>query len=145
MQSEEEDLKKYIYSIVPDYSYIDYFDREYALDKDNLTIRAYYPSAGIVKDNNPMCVIHVNITDGLAVSGYRCLLITALELKEVYRDVNSTNVFEKLNDYDGRHVYALIRDEDSSATSVQIAIGSGSTTSTAQLTDYEGYVMELRF
>lgn len=139
MESSEEDLKKYIYSIVPDYSYIDYFDREYALT-DNLPTRSYHTGETDNPNGNPMCMIHTDITGGLTVFGYRCLLITEYAFKEVSRDVNSTNVFMKLNDYDGRHVYAFIRDADSSATSVNLAIDPYN-----DLTIYDGYVMELRF
>lgn len=136
MQSSEEDLKKYVYSIVPDYSYIDYFDREYALGNlNNLKKKD--------SDDNPICVMH--LTNEFELKGRRCLLIspTELEKNQPSLDANDTTVFMRLNDYDGKYMYAVIRDDDDAfaASSMTIKFNSWETTDGLDV----DYVMELRF
>lgn len=128
MDSSIKDLKTYLYSIVPDFSYIDYFDREYALGRI---------------ESNPACVMHdlTKKPSQLYISGYRCLIVSPASIDLQLNDANDTTIWMKLNDYDGRHVYALIQDMDDAAVKGKSASANWENVADGDV----DYVMELRF
>ncbi len=117
-------LMKYLYGFLPDFSYIDYFDRLYALGKST----------------GPLCACEDIPADApkYQPTSYRCLIISPIELS--VESIDELSFWKQLHDYDGRHVYVYVRGEDAAAE-CSLAIKPADTSDSLEC----DYIMELRF